>query len=70
MKKGDLHMWLTMHGLENSLELYRKIEQYGVALTEMGDVAYVHGNVTMETATKIIGICEQYGKVETELSMV
>lgn len=70
MKKGDLRMWLTLYGLENSLELYQKIEPYGVALSEMGNVAYVYGNVTMEVATKIIGICEQYGKVETELSMV
>lgn len=70
MKKGDLHMWLTLHGLENSLELYKKIEKYGVALTELGEIAYVHGNVTMETATAIIAICEQYGKVDTELSMV
>lgn len=70
MKKGDLYMWLTMHGLENSIELYRKIEPYGVSLTDMGNVAYIYGNVTMETATKIIGICEQYGKVDTELSMV
>lgn len=70
MKKGELYMWLTIRGLENALELYKKIEQYKVNLTELENVAYVYGTVTMESAAKIIACCEQYGKVETELSMV
>lgn len=70
MKQGSLYLWVNIYGAENARELWDKIKPYDVNLTEVGDTSYVYGEVTMETAVKIIGYCEQHGKTEVNLSMV
>lgn len=70
MKQGSLYLWVNICGLDNAKELWDEIGQYDVNLTEVGDVSYVYGEVTMEIATKVIGCCERHGKTEVSLSMI
>ena len=71
MRKGDLYLWVTIKESKDPRELWEKIEQYGVNLTDLGGgTAYVYGETIMETAVKVIAYCEQYGQVEVSLSAI
>ena len=70
MRRGDLYLWVTIKRFTDARGLYEKVKGYGMNLTEAIDTTYVYGNTDMETATKVIALCEQHGTTEVSLSHV
>ena len=52
------------------MKLWNAIEQYKVNLTDLGDKAYIYGEVQMPEAIEIIGVANDYGETEVSLSIV
>ena len=70
MQKEALYLWITIIGCEDSMKLWNAIERYKVNLTDLGDKAYIYGEVQMPEAIEIIGVANDYGETEVSLSIV
>lgn len=70
MKNGSLYLWITIVGCDDSAKLWNEIAEFKVNLTDLGETAYIYGEVTMETATKIISLANDYGETEVTLTTV
>ena len=70
MQKEALYLWITIIGCDDSTKLWNAIEQYKVNLTDLGDKAYIYGEVQMPEAIEIIGVANDYGETEVSLSIV
>ena len=70
MQKEALYLWITIVGCDDPAKLWNEIAEFKVNLTDLGEVAYIYGEVTMETATKIISLANDYGTTEVSLTTV
>lgn len=70
MKNGSLYLWITIVGCDDPAKLWNEVAEFKVNLTDLGEVAYMYGEVTMETATKIISLANDYGETEVTLTTV
>ncbi len=71
MEKGGLYLWVTMKDCDKGQEIYDRVKNHKINVTEMPGAIYVHGNVPdITVAVEIISICEEYGTAGVELASV
>ena len=51
---------IELHDLKDSNALWQEIKDFGVNLTDLITVSYVHGFCNLEDAQVIILLCEKY----------
>lgn len=59
---------IELHDLKDSKALWGEIKDFGVNLTDLISLSYVHGICTLEDAQVILLLCEKYAHC-TNLSL-
>lgn len=54
----------------DSKELYDSLERFGLNVTDIGTMVYVHGNIELKDVPCVIGICEKRGLTDFELHKI
>lgn len=60
----------TIKGKIDSKELWNDICRYDVNVTDMGEVTFVYGQVSMYDSMFIIDICRKYGDITSEVTSI
>lgn len=66
-KKFILH--ITLLGSIDSKELYEKLKQFELNVTDFQDKTYVYGHIELYMLGTISSICWDYAKGQIEISM-
>lgn len=70
--RGDFMVYLnvTINGKIDSKELWNDIKGYDVNVTDLGEVTFVYGQVSMYDSMFIIDICRKYGDITHEVTSI
>lgn len=60
----------TINGKIDSRELWDDIKDYDVNVTDLGEVTYVYGQVSMYDSLFVIDICRKYGDTISEVTSI
>ena len=60
----------TIKGKIDSRELWDDIKDYDVNVTDLGEVTYVYGQVSMYDSLFVIDICRKYGDTISEVTSI
>lgn len=60
----------TINGKIDSRELWDDIKNYDVNVTDLGEVTYVYGQVSMYDSLFVIDICRKYGDTISEVTSI
>ena len=52
----------------DSKELYDSLERFGISVTDIGTMVYVHGDVELKNVPCVVEICMKYGLKEFGLN--
>lgn len=60
----------TINGKIDSRELWDDLNRYDVNVTDLGEVTYVYGQVSMYDSLFVIDICRKYGDTISEVTSI
>ena len=60
----------TINGKIDSRELWDDLNSYDVNVTDLGEVTYVYGQVSMYDSLFVIDICRKYGDTISEVTSI
>lgn len=61
---------VSIKGKIDSKKLYSEISCYDINVTDMGEVTFVYGKVSMYDSMFIIDICRKYGDITSEVTSI
>lgn len=61
---------VSITGKIDSKKLYSEISEYDINVTDLGDVTFVYGKVSMYNSMFIIDICRKYGDITSEVTSI
>ena len=61
---------VSITGKIDSKKLYSEISEYDINVTDLGDVTFVYGKVSMYDSMFIIDICRKYGDITSEVTSI
>ena len=61
-------LMVELEGLKDSKALWEEVAEFGVSVTDLINITYVHGICTLEDAQKVVLLCEKYAHC-TNLSL-
>lgn len=61
---------VTINGKIDSKELWEDVKGYDINVTDLGEVTFVYGEVSMFDSLIIISICRKYGNITHEITSI
>jgi hypothetical protein len=61
---------VTINGKIDSKELWEDVKCYDINVTDLGEVTFVYGEVSMFDSLIIISICRKYGDIIHEVTSI
>lgn len=61
---------VSITGKIDSKKLYSEISSYDINVTDLGEVTFVYGKVSMYDSMFIIDICRKYGDITSEVTSI